>query len=113
LQISQLNRLWLTCKEKKMSDTPSHDGPSQGGPSPNGREALSLRSVYTSNLPDILSQLNISLAISTYQTGQIVLVCSAGDTTYKLHPCVAAVNLTDLVTNPKIFWSNNDEKSSI
>ncbi len=33
-----------------------------------------LRSVYTSNLPDILSQLNISLAVSTYQAGKVILV---------------------------------------
>lgn len=35
-----------------------------------------LRSVYTSNLPDILAQLNISLVVSTYQAGKVVLVRS-------------------------------------
>ena len=33
-----------------------------------------LRSVHTSNLPEILSQLNISLAVSTYQAGKVILV---------------------------------------
>ncbi len=33
-----------------------------------------LRSVYTSNLPDILAQLGISLAVSTYQAGKVILV---------------------------------------
>jgi len=39
-----------------------------------------LRSVYTSNLPDILAQLNISLVVSTYQAGKVVLVRNDGDT---------------------------------
>jgi uncharacterized protein (TIGR03032 family) len=39
-----------------------------------------LRSVYTSNLPDILAQLNISLAVSTYQAGKVVLVRNDGGT---------------------------------
>ncbi len=34
----------------------------------------SLRSVFTSNLPDILDQLNISLVVSTYQAGKVILV---------------------------------------
>lgn len=34
----------------------------------------SLRSVYTSNLPEILSSLNISLVVSTYQAGKVILV---------------------------------------
>lgn len=33
-----------------------------------------LRSVFTSNLPDILRQLNISLVVSTYQAGKVILV---------------------------------------
>ena len=33
-----------------------------------------LRSVFTSNLPQILSQLGISLAISTYQAGRVIVV---------------------------------------
>lgn len=33
-----------------------------------------LRSVYTSNLPGILAQLGISLAVSTYQAGKVILI---------------------------------------
>jgi uncharacterized protein (TIGR03032 family) len=33
-----------------------------------------LRSVYTSSLPEILSQFGISLAVSTYQAGKVILV---------------------------------------
>lgn len=33
-----------------------------------------LRSVYTSSLPEIFAQLNISLVISTYQAGKVILV---------------------------------------
>lgn len=33
-----------------------------------------LRSVYTSNLPAILAQLGISLAVSTYQAGRVILI---------------------------------------
>lgn len=35
---------------------------------------LDLSSVYTSNLPDILSKLNISLVVSTYQAGKLIVV---------------------------------------
>lgn len=31
-------------------------------------------SVYTSNLPEIFRQLNISLVVSTYQAGRVILV---------------------------------------
>lgn len=39
-----------------------------------------LRSVHTSNLPEILAQLNISLAVSTYQAGKVILVRNDGGT---------------------------------
>ena len=39
-----------------------------------------LRSVYTSNLADILAQLNISLAVSTYQAGKVILIRNDGGT---------------------------------
>ncbi len=39
-----------------------------------------LRSVYTSNLPEVLDQLNISLVVSTYQAGKVVLVRNDGGT---------------------------------
>jgi uncharacterized protein (TIGR03032 family) len=38
-----------------------------------------LRSVFTSNLPEILKQLGISLAVSTYQAGKLILVRREGD----------------------------------
>ncbi len=39
-----------------------------------GTQDSALRSVHTSNLPDILSHLSISLAVSTYQAGKVILV---------------------------------------
>lgn len=38
-----------------------------------------LRSVFTDNLPGILKQLGISLAVSTYQAGKLILVRREGD----------------------------------
>ena len=38
-----------------------------------------LRSVFTDNLPGILKQLGISLAVSTYQAGKLILVRRDGD----------------------------------
>ena len=46
-------------------------------PPPMNNEPLTpnpLRSVYTSNFPDILDQLGISLAVSTYQAGRVILI---------------------------------------
>ena len=37
-----------------------------------------LRSVHTSNLPDIFSQLGISLVVSTYQAGKVIMVRNDG-----------------------------------
>jgi uncharacterized protein (TIGR03032 family) len=49
-----------------MSDTPTPPAePSQPNP---------LRSVYTSNFPAILNQLGISLVVTTYQAGKVILV---------------------------------------
>jgi uncharacterized protein (TIGR03032 family) len=42
-------------------------------------EPSPLRSVFTSNLPDLLHQLEISLAVSTYQAGKVILVRAEGD----------------------------------
>lgn len=39
-----------------------------------------LRSVFTSNLPEILARLNISLVVTTYQAGKVVLVRNDGGT---------------------------------
>jgi len=38
-----------------------------------------LRSVFTGNLPDILRRLGISLAVSTYQAGKVILVRREGN----------------------------------
>lgn len=42
-------------------------------------QANPLRSVYTNNLPDILTQLGVSLAVSTYQAGHVILVRAEAD----------------------------------
>lgn len=39
-----------------------------------------LRSVHTSNLPDIFRQLRISLVVSTYQAGKVILIRAEGET---------------------------------
>ncbi|MCI5120115.1 MAG: DUF4915 domain-containing protein, partial [Candidatus Electrothrix sp. AUS4] len=39
-----------------------------------GSETAPLKSVYTNGLPNILAKLGISLAVSTYQTGKVILV---------------------------------------
>ncbi|MDB9315111.1 TIGR03032 family protein [Spirulina sp. CS-785/01] len=41
---------------------------------------LPLRSVHTTNFPDILNQLGISLVVSTYQAGKVIAVRADGDT---------------------------------
>jgi uncharacterized protein (TIGR03032 family) len=43
-------------------------------PQPGQPEPSPLRSVFTSNLPELLHQLGISLIVSTYQAGKIILV---------------------------------------
>jgi hypothetical protein len=50
--------------------------PRQLGQPPSSTEAL--RSVHTSNLPALFDQLNISLAVSTYQAGKLILVRNDG-----------------------------------
>ncbi len=49
-------------------------------PSDVPKAASPLRSVYTTNLPALLDQLSISLAVSTYQAGKVVLVRSDNGT---------------------------------
>lgn len=44
------------------------------------RQDIPLRSVHTTNLPDLLSQLGISLVISTYQAGKLIVIRPDGDT---------------------------------
>ncbi|MGH7884806.1 MAG: TIGR03032 family protein [Thermodesulfobacteriota bacterium] len=43
-------------------------------------QAEPLKSVHTSNLPQIFKQLNISLAVSTYQAGKLIIVRNDGNT---------------------------------
>lgn len=57
----------------------NHLKPDQSNPSDNDQalpdaEPNPLRSVYTNNLADILAQLQISLAVSTYQAGKVILI---------------------------------------
>ena len=49
-----------------MAHTEVQDAPSDPSQSP-------LRSVHTTNLPDLLPQLQISLAISTHQAGKVII----------------------------------------
>jgi uncharacterized protein (TIGR03032 family) len=42
-------------------------------------DAEPLRSVHTSNLPALFSELNISLAVSTYQAGKVIVIRADGD----------------------------------
>ena len=43
-------------------------------------KTTSRNSVFTSNLPGLLSQLNISLVVSTYQAGKVILLRDDGGT---------------------------------
>ncbi|MDY7080300.1 MAG: TIGR03032 family protein [Chloroflexota bacterium] len=52
--------------------TSEHNGPDI--------DTSGLRSVHTSNLPDILAQLEISLVVSTYQAGKVILARNDGGT---------------------------------
>jgi hypothetical protein len=49
-------------------------------PVPPAAPDVALRSVHTSNLPAVLDRLQISLVVSTYQAGKVILIRSAGDT---------------------------------
>lgn len=51
------------------SDSP----PPQAAP-PSEPETTPLKSVYTATLPGLLNQLRISLAVSTYQAGRVILI---------------------------------------
>ncbi len=44
------------------------------------QENAPLRSIHTSNFPDLLQQLGISLVVSTYQAGKVIVVRSDGNT---------------------------------
>lgn len=57
---------------------PNVPPPGQLNQLPSSTEAL--RSVHTSNLPEIFKQLQISLVISTYQAGKVILVRADGAT---------------------------------
>src|SRR5215510_2036226 len=47
-------------------------------PSPAASPDTALRSVHTSNLPALFAQLQISLAVSTYQAGKVILIRNDG-----------------------------------
>lgn len=48
-------------------------------PSPTPPQNTALRSVHTSNLPVLFQQLHISLVVSTYQAGKVILVRADGN----------------------------------
>lgn len=52
----------------------------QKTPSPTAPADTTLRSVHTSNLPALFTQLGISLVVSTYQAGKVILVRADGNT---------------------------------
>ena len=54
------------------SDLASPPAPSAAGSPP-------LRSIHTSNFPELLAQLSTSLAVTTYQAGKLVLLRADGD----------------------------------
>jgi uncharacterized protein (TIGR03032 family) len=56
----------------------------QTPPQPGQPEPNPLRSVFTSNLPELLHQFEISLIVSTYQAGKVILV-RAEDTGINTH----------------------------
>jgi hypothetical protein len=49
-------------------------------PVPPAAPDVALRSVHTSNLPALFDRLQISLVVSTYQAGKVIVIRSAGDT---------------------------------
>src|SRR6516165_6048536 len=55
----------------------------RGAPAPDGPTTASdpepLRSVHTPNVPQFFDQLGISLLVTTYQAGKLVIVRSEGD----------------------------------
>ena len=60
-----------------------------------------LSSLHTSNFPDILRQLNISLAVSTYQANRLVLLRPEGDL---LNTAYALENAAGFVAKPGKWW---------
>ncbi|MBI3248889.1 MAG: TIGR03032 family protein [Deltaproteobacteria bacterium] len=50
----------------------------QPAPTPAPADLATLRSVHTSNLPGLFAQLGISLVVSTYQAGKVILVRADG-----------------------------------
>jgi hypothetical protein len=55
-----------------------------------------LRSLHTNNLPALLQELGISLAVSTYQAGKLVLVRPEGD-------CLFSVRVLPGVRSPELI----------
>jgi uncharacterized protein (TIGR03032 family) len=70
-----------------MSDEPMREAPDAAQPDSSAApeagaepKAAQLRSVYTSTLAEILQQTGISLAVSTYQAGKVILIRHDPDT---------------------------------
>lgn len=53
------------------NDSPDNDSADSSGPEP-------LRSVHTSNIPEILDHFGVSVMVSTYQAGRLVMLRSQG-----------------------------------
>ena len=66
-----------------------------------------LSSVFTSNLPEILNQLGISLAVSTYQAGKLILVRREGDKTNLAGtlPLSRILALANILARPLRFFN--------
>jgi uncharacterized protein (TIGR03032 family) len=73
-----------------------------------------LRSVFTSNLPDILRRLGISLAVSTYQAGKVILVREDGGTinthfrSFQKPMGIAAANGRLTIGGANTVWTYRD-----
>jgi hypothetical protein len=65
----------VSTEEPQLTSTPHMPG----SPPPVDGEAI-LRSVHTSNLPAIFDRLHISLVVSTYQAGKVILIRQAQGT---------------------------------
>ena len=60
-------------------EAPARLSPPDPGPGPPTKEDRPLRAVHTTNFPELLRQLGVSLLVTTYQAGKLVLVRDEGD----------------------------------
>lgn len=68
---------------------PTTDQATPSAPKP---EEAPLRSVYTAGLPEIFAQLNISLVVSTYRAGKVILVRHDAGTATNGHGAISTMN---------------------